>query len=761
MTRTAFFAYPSAPGSIGDSANAAAELARSDQRLSLTPWPTMNVQGIQIARLIRENIDTADFLAADITYPNFNVYYEAGYAIGRGKPIIPTVNVSIEHARNSVSLTGIFDTVGQAEYQNSHELLNGLLTADLRSMRDAYIRPKDHSQPLFMLDTDAKTDFRNYIVHSIANSQVSARMFDPFETPRLSMAAAISEISASAGVILPLISEETRDHLRHNLRAAFLAGLAHSLDVEPLIIQYDNLPAPIDFRDDINTVRSKREVDQQVSEYCGSTLIKNQRSTRPKREERSLLEQIDIGTSAAERETPKLDFYFVRTAEFARALRSDGSIVIGRKGSGKTAIFYQVTAEKVGDPRNLVLELSPASHNLSEMRVSLLGVLNAGVFDHTIAAFWQYILYFEILIKLREALMPKAKYKMGMLAQIEAVEKRFRLTDEMVASDFTSRLEIAVNTIIEIMGESSSERELRPKLTNMLFEREIPALRDAVASLASGYTGINILFDNIDKGWPARKVESYDVRMVRHLIDVFNKMQRELSRKDINLNYLLFLRSDVYERLVEETSDRGQYNVIKVDWSDEHQLIHLMKERVQHNFTGQTASIAWDMVNPRMPDGSTAIEHMVESSLMRPRFLIDLCEKAISFAINRGHDQVLIADVEAAIEQHAAYLVSDFAFEVRDVSGVSENIFYAFIGLGDEFDAESIHRIVDPYKGTMTPDDTLNLLLWYGFLGLINPDGKTSYIYNRAYDIRRLEAERNRQGTTQKYRINPAFLKGL
>jgi hypothetical protein len=45
--------------------------------------------------------------------------------------------------------------------------------------------------------------------------------------------------------------------------------------------------------------------------------------------------------------------------------------------------------KKRGIDGTLCLELNPASHSLSELRQELIAVVNRGVFDHTIAAFWQ------------------------------------------------------------------------------------------------------------------------------------------------------------------------------------------------------------------------------------------------------------------------------------------------------------------------------------------------------------------------------------
>ncbi|MCC6947080.1 MAG: hypothetical protein IT539_04860 [Bradyrhizobiaceae bacterium] len=151
---------------------------------------------------------------------------------------------------------------------------------------------------------------------------------------------------------------------------------------------------------------------------------------------------------------------------------------------------------------------------------------------------------------------------------------------------------------------------------------------------------------------------------------------------------------------------------------------------------------------------------MIESSLMRPRSLIELFERAISFAINRGHGSVSEEDVEAALKQQSLYLVSDFGYEVRDVSGVSEGIFYKFIGKGDVLTPEEVVEIigsVDP----LSPEDMVDLLVWYGFLGVSTDEGRKLFIYDREYDMRRLDADRKQQGDNLLYVVNPAFLRGL
>ncbi|MEZ5877943.1 MAG: hypothetical protein R3D43_09410 [Tepidamorphaceae bacterium] len=64
----------------------------------------------------------------------------------------------------------------------------------------------------FILDTFGKTDFRNQIFHAVEHSKVQKRIFDPDQNPRLTAANAISEISASAGVITSTIASNIVDN---------------------------------------------------------------------------------------------------------------------------------------------------------------------------------------------------------------------------------------------------------------------------------------------------------------------------------------------------------------------------------------------------------------------------------------------------------------------------------------------------------------------------------------------------------------------
>lgn len=210
MIKTAFFAYPNHKHLNPTIMEAANSLKKSDGIL-ITPWQKLPIEGFKLDNLIRERIANADILLADITYPNFNVYYEIGYALACRKAVVPTVNGSIEAGHANSKLIGIFDTIGYMKYENSDELRKKILGAEYPVWVEEVLEKQNHNQPLFLLDTFSKTEFRNYIRQAIDNAKVQCRSFDPTETPRLSSTSAIKSISASTGVILPLLSNQIQD----------------------------------------------------------------------------------------------------------------------------------------------------------------------------------------------------------------------------------------------------------------------------------------------------------------------------------------------------------------------------------------------------------------------------------------------------------------------------------------------------------------------------------------------------------------------
>ncbi|MBF4391043.1 nucleoside 2-deoxyribosyltransferase, partial [Vibrio anguillarum] len=189
-------------------------------------------------------IEECDFLLADISILNFNVTYEIGYAIGKGKRVLLVKNSSIRELGLSIRDVGIFDTIGYSTYENSDQLSSFIDAA--KTVNPLKIPNKINSRsPVYLLEGQHKTDYASRIVSRIKKAKYLFRSFDPNEQPRLSANDAISQVAQSHGVVVPLLSSTANGGELNNMRGAFIAGLSDGMGKALCLIQNGEEPVPL------------------------------------------------------------------------------------------------------------------------------------------------------------------------------------------------------------------------------------------------------------------------------------------------------------------------------------------------------------------------------------------------------------------------------------------------------------------------------------------------------------------------------------
>jgi len=752
--RQAFFAYPSRPQDLRDTIESAVEASNRRSSVRVTPWATMDVFGRYIPDEVRGQINSAHVVVCDITQANENVYYECGFGIGLGKTVLPVINSSFSRAVSEAQRDGIFDNIGFRTYDNADQLAHILSSVEEAHLRELYAKPVNTEQPLYFLNAFRKTDFVNAIASAIKTSRVFFRSFDPAEIPRFSSVNIIAESTASSGAIVPFLASHVDDAERHNLRAAFLAGIMHGLgrDVLMLRLKEGDDKDPADFRDMIRTASSPAAVPSFVVEFAKNCQLLAPRlvispSQRPSR---SALQNLSLGASAAENEFRTLETYFVQTSEYLRTARGEVNVVAGRKGSGKTAIFFMVRNHFREQKFSIVTDLKPESHQLSLFREELLKSADAGVFDHTLVAFWYFVILSEILLTLRRDLEHRSRVDPSVFDDLKDVDLAMGGLAVSEGGDFTSRMARLTDIIVKEIKQRRERRQaLTPDfLTGIVFKDGINKVRALISRLIDDSGHIVLLFDNIDKGWPTKGVDVFDIRLVRLLIEALDKIKRDF--RSLNREFLsaVFLRNDIYELLVEDTPDRQKAAQVRIDWTDRAKLRQVIFNRLRSgirspgSFSEVWATYFCDHVN-----GVSSFDYFLDHCLMRPRFLINIIEYAIANAINRGHSKVTADDCSDAVKQHSYYLVDDFGYEIRDVSGLPADILYSLVGIETRVRKETIiERFIEFGIEPDRLEDAFNLMLWYGVIGIVNKANQDRFIYDVEYNMKRILAEiRNMQ----------------
>ncbi|WP_206484067.1 hypothetical protein [Thalassotalea sp. G2M2-11] len=763
--KNGFYVFPVQPFPIGQTIESAlAKLNRS--KVNIQSWTEMDIVGSFIASEVLQSIDESDFVVADISVLNFNVTYEAGFAIGKGKKLLLTKNKSIREQSPSIREVGIFDTLGYREYQNSDELAAFLNQHD--SFKCINVPNKINTKsPVYLLEGMYRTDWATRIVSRIKKARYLFRSFDPNEQPRLSASDAISQVAQSHGVVIPLLSNGDDGGDINNMRAAFLAGLSHGLGKATCMIQNGEEPVPIDYRDLVTATYHPNDINEVIANFAGDVAEAFQRDfvLLPKAKE-TFLQSLELGASSAENEMRTLQNYYLKTDQFLKSLRGEANIVVGRKGAGKSAIFLQVRDKERNKKDNIVLDLKPDGYKLIKFKELILSFLEEGTFQHTIMAFWEYVLLLEICYKILEADREQHIHDHNLYEPYRKLAELYNADGYVTEGDFSERMSALMEKISteyrSKYGEESSVRLSVPNITEMLYSHDVKTLSSLVIDYMKRKDTCWLLFDNIDKGWPTSGLQHEDLLIIRALIDATKKIERQFSRSNVAVNTIVFLRNDVYELLVQETSDRGKEAKVLLDWTDPDLLRELVRLRIVYsNANGDNSFEAlWRRLCVSHYKGEESSQFLIERSLMRPRFLLNLISQCKSFAINLNHEQIKEDDITKGLEAYSTDLLTDISYEITDISRNAEDVLYAFIGCTAKLTRDQINEnLVEHGIEKESLDNIFELLLWYGFIG-VEHQGEVKYIFDFNYSMKLMEGVMKKNTGTM-FNINPAFWPSL
>ncbi|MER8761980.1 MULTISPECIES: hypothetical protein [unclassified Mesorhizobium] len=763
----AFFAYPwSEPDAVRAVHDAKTFLAGSRRELELTLWEENDISGRPLTDPIFESIAAADMLIADITVMNFNVTFEIGYAVGLGKRVHLVRDRNIQRQSSLITRIGIFDTLGFETYTEGQSLAVLLRTAN--ADRPLPIKQAINTKaPVYVLNTPESNAAMLAIVGRVKRARLGFKSFIPQEESRLSAIKAVDDVSASLGVIVPLLPAHFVDADVHNIRAAFVAGMAFALGKITLILQPPDGPAPLDVRDMVKTYSQPNDITGHIAEFALDVTERLQADDPLPLPKGNFLSELSIGDAVAENEFQTLGQYYLRTDQYGRASRGEINLVVGRKGAGKTALFSQLRNEKRANVRNIVVDLKPEGYQLIRLKEDVLDYLAEGARTHLITALFEYVLYLEICYKLLEK--DKTKY----LRDARLYEPYRKLQEvyesgEAGEGDFSERLlslsRSLVDSFKQRFGNEREQRLTSAQVTELVHKHNIRDVREALSRYLEFKEAIWVLFDNLDKGWSAHGLTDEDVTILRCLIDAARKVQHQMQADDHDFHCVVFVRNDVYQLLVEASADYGKETRAVLDWHDPDLLREMLRKRLVHGVLPPNTPFekVWASVCVTHYLGEETSNYLIERSLMRPRNLIKLVTHCRGFAVGLEHDKIEEHDIRKGMRSYSLDLITEADQELTDILGEDANLLYHFIGEGNIFTHEKLQEICTA-AGIREDraEDAIEFLLYYGFIGVKSDGESANFIFDVNYEMKLLKVLIVKAKGNLSYVLSPAFHAGL
>ena len=353
---------------------------------------------------------------------------------------------------------------------------------------------------------------------------------------------------------------------------------------------------------------------------------------------------------------------FLRTAAYEATLFGDKRLIIGRKGSGKSAICVVLSGSETLDASMRVTSLiTPDGESLEEIQqFDLQGVPE----QTTQSLFWRYVMAIQV-----------AKYIVAHTADahsksptsVKTLQRFLKSNDETpdpkVHREFWQILQRLRSLSLGAFGAKAAFELDAPseglKVSNKLkiIER---ALRRAIADLdcPANHAGLLLLVDQVEKIWSNNSASD---TMVAGLL----LAAKHISKEFRGVRCVIFLRADIYDALQFTEADKFHGDEMRIDWTPE-ALADMLLMRARASLGTEISSdVLWGELFPRRIAEDETEKYLISRTQMRPRDLIQFANACRDAAVKHRHASVTPKDVHEAELQYSNWKLLDLRLEYQ------------------------------------------------------------------------------------------------
>lgn len=669
----------------------------NDDGVDACTWESLEVDGRIVLDEILTAIETSSMSVFDVTYPNPNVLFELGYAIGRGRPVWLTLDTTDSGAQKAWSELAILKPLGYTAYKNSTDLHGRFkLVAPLNTLTAPYDKLIEPSLPETPRPRDSilycKT-FEPFEASSVLDNLLDRRarrglrvtVSDPSESSLNPLTWYAPNIATAAGVLVHFAAENRNRSLVHNNRHALVAGLSLGLDVPILMLAEQGYSAPFDYESRLHVYSTPAECESLAKQWLEGLTLEGVSWRTARTSQANPLSRLRFGEHVAENERNELLDYFVETAAFRDVVAARNTLFVGHRGSGKTANAIEGYRRLSANKTCTAVLIKPASFEFSAM-MAVVDRLHSYQHDYFFDTLWRFVIQSELAATLLQQLEARSRFvpysdeETSFLAYAAGIP--FDLHAEV-----SVRLEQALGSLLESLGPSTSDGAAERNLINEAFhDHAIAEMRSRLGVLLKGRKRVAVFVDNLDKGWQRGADFPLMARFILGLLTAQGRVVTDFERQDywrdaIRLSVAVFLRSDIYAYLRREAREPDKLPVSTIDWHDSDTLIRVLEERfMASEIAPESRDLLWNQYFVSEIRGEPVREYVARATLPRPRDLVYFCNSAIGWAIDRGHVRVEESDFLSAGDAYSQYAYEALLVENGVTIPEMEEALLAFLG---------------------------------------------------------------------------------
>ena len=776
--KTGFFAYSSQPISVSESIEGAIQTINNSGLATLKSWKSYEVNGKLIFDEVTKAINEADYFCADLTGFSNNVLFELGYAMTKNKPIFLILDDTYIDSKKQYKEFSSLTTTGYKKYTNSINIVEGFskFISDLSpqpKLKEKQNSPSD--SPLLFLKNHVDTTYSQIIAKKIEDYKIPCNVDDASENAVQPLEWYMERLNKAT--LIEFSSTSRAGHELQNSKCSFIAGISLGYDLEILMVVEEPYNVPIDYRDLLIKYSTKKRCEQVVSEFLDSLKLEIVKSysqvvtNNKNKKQLTEFQKISFGEFLAEHESEILVDYYVETFNMSNLTNKDYNIVVGRKGTGKTATLYYLKSLLEQDPRNHICLIKPVTFEIDAL-ITMLQVPSGEEYEksYLVESTWKFLIYTEIAKSVYIKLNAKNLFA---LSQAEINFKEFiENNSDLFLKDFSERLEEELDKIRQAKIISGELRisDFKIKLAELMHSQTLAETRNLLAKLFEKNKRILVLIDNLDKSWQKNSKINLQSNLLLGLLSVSGSIVKELKSfnvkgqlNSIDFHLTIFLRSDIFKyiRGVAREPDKIEYtDLLKL--GDKDVLFRIIEERfVQLSSDEIISSKLWDKYIIKNVDDLSIRDYIYEKIIPRPRDIIYFFKSPHENAISRGHVLIQEEDIRSGYEDYSAWVFTSMMVEDSvDVITTEQlkDFMYEFVGEEQIVSRESLYLAMCKSKLSDSEEDLENLIERLSTLSILAKEvNENQFEFEYFFEKKEIINARSRKLNSSRYKIHNAL----